>query len=412
MNKSTLLSFALAATVTVPAFAQESQSADGKPKTFGGASQFRTWSIGINAGVMAPVALIGGTNDYNNWDANFGYGAFIKKQISPAFALKADFNGGKLSGSTESAAPTSFSTDVNYATSLKAHVDLTNMFLKRENKVALFFEAGYGIMGFDAGAGSRTEQFIPAGAGLKFKLSERIAANLGYTMNFVDADNLDGSFANATSKDKYSYGYGGLEFSLGKTSKQNLDWANPVALMYDELKDDELRKEVAAIKTRVTASEGEISNMKKDTDGDGVSDAFDKEPATPAGNIVDGAGRTIVFPKDTVTVDPTNKNIIQFDFNSDKLRSESLPAIKTLASELIAQNAKLIIEGHASIEGTEAYNMNLSKRRANSAKKALVKAGVKSSNISTVGYGETRPIASNDTEEGRQKNRRVEFKMQ
>ncbi|MOA45344.1 Outer membrane porin F precursor [compost metagenome] len=56
--------------------------------------------------------------------------------------------------------------------------------------------------------------------------------------------------------------------------------------------------------------------------------------------------------------------------------------------------------------------MDLSKRRASSVKKALVKAGVKSGNITTKGYGETRPVASNDTEEGRQKNRRVEFKQQ
>jgi OOP family OmpA-OmpF porin len=99
------------------------------------------------------------------------------------------------------------------------------------------------------------------------------------------------------TKDKYSYGYAGLEFTLGSKSKANLDWVNPVAMMYDELYDAELRREVAALKTRVGNVESAVNDLKKDSDGDGVSDQFDKCPNTPAGTVVDGSGCEIKFPQ-------------------------------------------------------------------------------------------------------------------
>ena len=146
------------------------------------------------------------------------------------------------------------------------------------------------------------EAYIPVGAGVKFKVSERVSFNLGYTMHFVDADNFDGVYAKGTTKDKFSYGYAGLEFSLGSTSKPNLDWVNPLALMYDELKDPSLRQEVEALKNRVSNVEKSIEDLKKDTDGDGVADQFDKCPGTPAGTAVDGSGCPLPKAPDTTAV--------------------------------------------------------------------------------------------------------------
>ncbi len=73
-------------------------------------------------------------------------------------------------------------------------------------------------------------------------------------------------------------------------------------------------------------------------------------------------------------------------------------------------NGSVSLDGYASAEGTEAYNMNLSKDRANAVKQYLVNAGVSASSINATGYGEANPVASNDTEEGRVQNRRVEIK--
>ena len=68
---------------------------------------------------------------------------------------------------------------------------------------------------------------------------------------------------------------------------------------------------------------------------------------------------------------------------------------------------KAVVEGNTDSKGTDEYNQKLSERRAASVKDVLVKSGIEADRLTTVGYGESRPVASNDTEEGRAKNRRV-----
>lgn len=69
------------------------------------------------------------------------------------------------------------------------------------------------------------------------------------------------------------------------------------------------------------------------------------------------------------------------------------------------------VVGHTDSVGSDAYNMDLSNRRANAVNNLLVQRGVADSRIDIVGYGKTMPVATNDTEAGRQKNRRVEIKI-
>ena len=176
------------------------------------------------------------------------------------------------------------------------------------------------------------EAYIPVGAGVKFKVSDRVAFNLGYTMHFIDSDNFDGVYAKATTKDKFSYGYAGLEFSLGSSAKPNLDWVNPLALMYDELKDPTLRQEVEALKNRVSNVEKSVEDLKKDTDGDGVADQFDKCPGTPAGTAVDGSGCPLPVATNVDTANVTGFEPIQFEFNSSVLKTESYPILDKLSS--------------------------------------------------------------------------------
>ncbi len=74
-------------------------------------------------------------------------------------------------------------------------------------------------------------------------------------------------------------------------------------------------------------------------------------------------------------------------------------------------NSSVNLDGYASAEGSEAYNLNLSNDRANAVKQYLVNAGVSASSVTATGYGEDNPVASNATEEGRIQNRRVEIKV-
>ncbi len=72
---------------------------------------------------------------------------------------------------------------------------------------------------------------------------------------------------------------------------------------------------------------------------------------------------------------------------------------------------RIVVEGHTDSVGNETSNMELSRRRAESVQNLLVQRGVSANRINTVAYGETQPIAPNDTEAGRQRNRRVEIKI-
>ena len=441
MNYSTLkkglaLSFAALVGATTLASAQDSTSTSSSAKVFGGRGQYRTWSFGVNAGVLSPFVVIGGSNDFTNQDLNLGYGISLKKQLGHAFALQGNVFRGKISGTNKDAVNgsqfglRSFETEVGYAADLSGVVNVATVdFLRRENAVNFYVSAGYGLIAYAPKTVSTSgteidwkdragedgdkkyvkEAYIPVGAGVKFKVSDRVAFNLGYTMSFIDADNLDGIYAKATTKDKFSYGYAGLEFSLGSKSKPDLQWVNPLALMYDELKDPSLRQEVEALKGRVSNVERSIEDLKKDTDGDGVADQFDKCPGTPAGTAVDGSGCPL--PKmqaDSVAGTATGYEPIQFEFNSSVLKTESYPILDQLSSRLRENNSKVTLKGYASSEGTAAYNMKLSKDRANSVKTYLVNSGVNASQVAARGYGEANPIASNDTEEGRIQNRRVE----
>lgn len=102
---------------------------------------------------------------------------------------------------------------------------------------------------------------------------------------------------------------------------------------------------------------------------------------------------------------------VQFEVNSAKIKSESHSLLDEVA-KVIKENGqikKIEVEGHASAEGDARKNQNLSDRRAKSVMKYLVGDGIDKGTLTAKGYGEDRPIADNETEEGRIKNRRVEF---
>ncbi|PKN51803.1 MAG: hypothetical protein CVU55_10170 [Deltaproteobacteria bacterium HGW-Deltaproteobacteria-13] len=108
----------------------------------------------------------------------------------------------------------------------------------------------------------------------------------------------------------------------------------------------------------------------------------------------------------------TFKGDVTFDTNSTELRPGLYNEINRVAGVLNQYPDTLIrVEGHTDSKGSDEYNMDLSKRRANAVKTLLVLRGVAESRIEVVGYGKTMPVATNDTEAGRQKNRRVEIRI-
>ncbi len=103
---------------------------------------------------------------------------------------------------------------------------------------------------------------------------------------------------------------------------------------------------------------------------------------------------------------------VQFAFDDFSLSTKSKENLKALANWMKkAQKAKIQVEGHTCDIGTNEYNLALSERRAIVAKKYLENLGISSTRISTIGYGEERPLVPNSDESHRSKNRRDEFVM-
>ncbi len=108
----------------------------------------------------------------------------------------------------------------------------------------------------------------------------------------------------------------------------------------------------------------------------------------------------------------TFKGDVTFDTNSVVVRPGLYSELDRVARVMNQYPNTLIrVEGHTDSKGSNEYNMDLSNRRANAVRNLLVQRGIAGSRIEVVGFGETMPVASNNTEAGRQKNRRVEIKI-
>jgi OOP family OmpA-OmpF porin len=135
-----------------------------------------------------------------------------------------------------------------------------------------------------------------------------------------------------------------------------------------------------------------------DSDGDGVYDYLDKCPATPKGATVDARGCWVVKG-------------INFNTGESIIKPVSHRFLDEVAAILINNPAlKVEIQGHTDNRGSAAFNQKLSENRANAVLDYLVQRGVPRNRLAAIGYGFSRPAASNSTPEGRAQNRRVELK--
>jgi len=146
-------------------------------------------------------------------------------------------------------------------------------------------------------------------------------------------------------------------------------------------------------------------------------------------NLRDNAMRTAAVEVDGTEIeqleiakeekDANNNNVIvldtnqlKFDFNSATIKEEYTPILEKLKNYIEAKNEKISITGYTDSKGTKEYNKELSLRRAESLEEKLIELGLSPEKIiETKGNGDNNPIASNDTEEGRAANRRIEVRF-
>lgn len=145
-----------------------------------------------------------------------------------------------------------------------------------------------------------------------------------------------------------------------------------------------------------------------DRDGDGVPDSLDCCPNTPRGKAVDARG----CPEPT---QQTHTVLEGVEFATDKfvLRTTSRAILDSVVTELLRRPAIPVeVSGHTDWVAPDSYNLTLSTNRARAVRQYLVNKGVNGDRITAVGYGEARPRDTNNTREGRQRNRRVELTWQ
>lgn len=152
-----------------------------------------------------------------------------------------------------------------------------------------------------------------------------------------------------------------------------------------------------------------------DNDQDGIPDRQDSCPNEPENKngfldedgCPDDPSQKVVISKDKIIITEP----VYFATNKDAILAQSYEILDEVA-RVMEENPqiKLVrVEGHTDDRGRDEYNQELSQRRASSVRKYLIKKGVNGDRLEAVGYGETQPIAENETPEGRAKNRRVEF---
>jgi outer membrane protein OmpA-like peptidoglycan-associated protein len=147
-----------------------------------------------------------------------------------------------------------------------------------------------------------------------------------------------------------------------------------------------------------------------DRDGDKVVDRLDKCPDVPAGSRgKDGCPLARMAGNKIVILEQVN-----FATDQDVILSESFPILEEVG-RVMSENPtidRVLVEGHTDSRASDAYNLDLSRRRAASVKRFLIETGIAADRVCSQGFGRSRPLAENNTEEGMALNRRVEFTIQ
>ena len=450
--KLNLASFALALAIPTAMFAQDSVavSTGGYPNTFTSGSanvspftqeskRFNDWAISVGAGI--PLVQSADLTSIKNGNGKnvFGYSAYLSvdKAITHAFGLNLQYDKGEtrqgwFNTKTDNATGSGYQ-DVGARTqydaiSLLGDINFSNLLRRVDNKSpyrwALHGYAGIGTLAYrsyleDAsGQKLMTEvkpfklgsMFGQAGAGVKYKINRRSDVE-GRVMYFVTGDDeFDGGgeqYSNINRRedqisDNFFNATLGLSLKLGK-HESHLMWHDPLQEIYYKL-------DVLADKNQ------DVEVCKKgDADNDGVCDDWDRQLDTPAGARVDGAGVALDTDLDgvidlydkCVTVPgpvenngcPTNSSStvsdntrtlegIEFDLNSDRILPSNTPILNSAVNYINSSNGTYNVIGATDTRGSDAYNQNLSERRANTVKNYLIQNGVESGKLNAIGRGE------------------------
>lgn len=295
-------------------------------------------------------------------------------------------------------------------------VNLTNLLIPYRtafwSKMNIYGDAGVGV-GFyqfklsdaagnvivnsrDGGDGVPETPMAKLGLNLEYNISRVIALGGEVQYRYYDRTNLGGYNISKGNSDALTATIG-LRFKLGATgSKQHARnitmceyYPKPAPVIIEKIVKDNTIETINRLNALEAKNDSLNAELKR------MNDKLDSLPRN-GGGVANASFQNI-----------------EFEFGSEKLTRESYPALDQIAISLKDRSAKvrLSVAGYTDYIGTDEYNQGLSVRRANSVRAYLLTQHVPASSVTIIGYGEKDPIATNNTSEGRQKNRRVEFQI-
>lgn len=293
-----------------------------------------------------------------------------------------------LAGSTE---PASGGEDVDLET---YRLDALYHF-NEEDGVQPYLLVGGGKQAFDNGRNEIENDMVNVGGGLKVAISKMLSLRT----ELRAVNDLENELTN------YTVGLG-LNFLLGgESAPAAVVAAAPSDADKDGVVDAQDRCPGTLAGVRVDANG---CDLVTDADGDGVADGTDQCPGTSAGAKVDAKGCYIVL---TETKEVQLR--VNFENNSFVVAQDSYAEVEKVAQFLREYPLTQVnLEGHTDDRGSEAYNQQLSEKRAAAVAQLLVERfGVDQARVHSTGFGESQPLVGNDTAENRALNRRVTAKI-
>lgn len=372
MNKPRTLSAAiLAAAIGTPALADD----------------------GIETLYINPFAGYQYFDDKRDLDEEATYGFGIEYRFLPQWAVEAVY-------STADPEIKNSSTDVDFE---EIRVDGLYYFGRQSDTINPYLAAGVGHADFDGGSVTtpgteHDETRVNLGGGVRFNMTDMLSLRADLrALHGVDESTFDAQATLGLS----------LAFSRDTSEPEPAPAPAPAPEPVQDSDGDGVPDNRDQCPGTVAGASVDRQGCELDSDGDGVVDRLDQCPGTPSGAKVDETGC------ETVTVE-TITLYVTFPFNSAQIGSEYDDDIREVADAMKAdQEVNVEIGGHTDSIGPAEYNQELSQRRAEAVAERLISVyGIDPNRVDAVGYGEAQPVATNETEGGRARNRRVEARLQ
>lgn len=388
--------------------------------------EISNWSVGVKGG----ISTVRGIQYSGDFDRAYNpvFGLFAERTFSPLFGLGLEYlyQGNNAEGMLNSVAP-SPGTAVDFTStlhnvSLYSSVNITNVLGKyRKNQK---FNA-YGIFGLGTGIGSYTNNLVSGDeASGKLSLASSFGINFEYDVTKDVAVGIEGAYKwNSNGnfnpngvKDFYTAQLV-VRYKLGGVTNPR----NSSQIAYEQVKSGAKSEKdaIAKLQYELSLQAEEIAKLKARSSGDSIDGVAVKDIIMGLQYQIDKLSNLnnkvrkdfykhlAASGEDSLSMDSDK---FGFETGSAKLKADAKAFLDNLANDLNANPAWTVkVAGHTDNVGSEGINKVLSIKRAESVKAYLASKGVAAERISAEGFGLSKPLVCNDTEDGKAKNRRVEI---